>query len=147
MSERNPELYGNDELCRKLLSETVTWAVVGLGDDPSKAAYRVADFLQKQGKKILPIYPRQQVVLGERTYQSLAEAAAEHSIEVVDCFVNSSRVGKVSDEAIAVGAKAVWMQLEITDEEAAARAVDAGLAVVMDRCPAIEWPRLLPADN
>ena len=80
---------------------------------------------------------------GEQGYASLTEAAAAVGrIDVVDCFVNASRVGAVVDEAIAIGAKAVWMQLDVVDEAAAQRARDAGLIVVMDRCPAIEFPKI-----
>ena len=80
---------------------------------------------------------------GERGYATLSDAVFEiGEIEVVDCFVNSTRVGAVVDQAIAIGARAVWLQLDVIDEDAARRARAAGLEVVMDRCPAIEWPRL-----
>ena len=146
MSERDPQLYGTDELALSLLNEAEVWAVVGLGNDPSKAAYRVAAFLQSKGKRIVPVYPRDEMVLGEPTFKTLAEAqAVAGRIDVVDCFVNARRVGSVVDEAIALGLPAVWMQLDIVDEDAAQRAVDQGIAVIMDRCPAIEWPRLIGA--
>lgn len=126
-----------------LKHHTTVWAVVGLGNNPERPAFGVARFLQQQGKRIVPVYPRAETVHGEQGYASLTEAAAAVGpIDVVDCFVNSSRVGAVVDEAIAVGAKAVWMQLEVVDEAAAQRARDAGLMVVMDRCPAIEFPKL-----
>lgn len=127
----------------RLKHDTSVWAVVGLGNNPERPAYRVAKFLQQQGKRIVPVYPRAEEVHGEPGYVSLAEAmAAVGPIDVVDCFVNSSRVGAVVDEAIAVGAKAVWLQLDVIDDAAAQRAQDAGLTVVMNRCPAIEFPQI-----
>lgn len=127
----------------RLKAETRTWAVVGLGNNPERPAFGVARFLQSVGKRIVPVYPRAEEVHGEPGYPSLAAAAAAVGhIDVVDCFVNSSRVGAIVDEAIAIGAAAVWLQLDVIDEAAAQRARDAGLTVVMDRCPAIEFPRL-----
>jgi len=141
---RDPDLYGDDERVRSLLRDTSVWAVVGLSDSQIRPAYGVARMLQAKGKRIVPIHLTARTVHGERGYATLSDAVFEiGEIEVVDCFVNSTRVGAVVDEAIAVGAKAVWMQLDIVDEDAARRARGAGLAVVMDRCPAIEWPRLM----
>ena len=114
-----------------------TWAVVGLGNNPERAAFGVAKLLQDKGHTIIPVYPRAEVVHGEVGYKSLAEIPVQ--VDVVDCFVNSKLVGKVVDEAIAIGAKAVWLQLDVIDEEAVARAQAAGLLTVMDRCPAIEY--------
>ena len=136
-------LYGTDELVEKLLNETSNWAVVGLGADESKPAYGVAKILQQRGKKIIPIHPRAEVVHGENGYRTLTDAIADgHKIDVVDCFVAAKRVGQIVDEAIALKLPAVWMQLEIIDEDAAQRAIDAGIDVIMNRCPAIEWRRL-----
>ena len=144
MSERDPGLYGTDELAVSLLQDAELWAVVGLGTDPDKAAYRVAQVLINKGKRVVAVHPRGESVLGQPGFKTLAEAVAAVGVpDVVDCFVSSGRVGSVVDDAIAVGAKAVWMQLEIIDEAAAARAKAAGIPVIMDRCPAIEWPRLL----
>ena len=128
-----------------LKADTAVWAIVGLGANPERAAYGVALQLQQRfGKRIVPVYPRAEEVHGETGYVSLTEAAAAVGhIDVVDCFVNSNRVGAIVDEAIAIGAGAVWMQLDVIDEAAAQRARDAGLVVVMDRCPAIEFPALL----
>ena len=114
-----------------------TWAVVGLGNNPERAAFGVAKLLQDKGHRIIPVYPRAEEVHGEVGYKTLAEIPEQ--IDVVDCFVNSKLVGKVVDEAIAIGAKAVWLQLDVIDEEAVARAQAAGLLTVMDRCPAIEY--------
>ena len=114
-----------------------TWAVVGLGNNPERAAFGVAKLLQDKGHRIIPVYPRAEVVHGEIGYKTLSEIP--ESVDVVDCFVNSTLVGKVVDEAIAIGAKAVWLQLDVIDNEAIARAQAAGLLTVMDRCPAIEY--------
>ena len=116
-----------------------TWAVVGLGNNPERAAFGVAKLLQDKGHRIIPVYPRAEIVHGETGYKTLA--GIPESIDVVDCFVNSSLVGKVVDEAIAIGAKAVWLQLDVIDHEAIERAQKAGLLTIMDRCPAIEYQR------
>lgn len=140
---RDPDLYGDDDRVRSILRDTSVWAVVGLSDSRIRPAYGVARVLQSRGKRIVPIHLTARTVHGERGYATLADAVFEIGpVDVVDCFVNSSRVGAVVDEAIAVGARAVWMQLDVVDESAARRARDAGLEVVMDRCPAIEWRRL-----
>ena len=113
------------------------WAIVGLGNNPERAAYGVAKVLQNKGHRIIPVYPRAENVHGEVGYKSLSEIPEK--IDVVDCFVNSERVGEIVDQAIAIGAKAVWLQLDVIDEEAVARARAAGLIAIMDRCPAIEY--------
>ena len=141
--DRNPDLYGDDERVRALLAGNGTWAVVGLGNNPERAALGVSKVLQQHGKRIVPVHPRAETVHGEPGYSSLVEAkAAVGKIDVVDMFVNGNRVGREVDAAIAIGAAAVWMQLGVIDEDAARRARDAGLLTVMDRCPAIEWRRL-----
>jgi predicted CoA-binding protein len=114
-----------------------TWAVVGLGNNPDRAAFGIAQLLQNKGHRIIPVYPRAETVHGETGYKTLAEIPTP--VDVVDCFVNSQLVGKVVDEAIAIGAKAVWLQLDVIDHEAVARAINAGLIAIMDRCPAIEY--------
>ena len=117
-----------------------TWAVVGLGNNPERAAFGVAKLLQEKGHRIIPVYPRAETVHGEVGYKTLSEVP--HTIDVVDCFVNSERVGEVVDEAIAIGAKAIWLQLDVIDEAAIARAEAAGLIAIMDRCPAIEYAKV-----
>ena len=114
-----------------------TWAVVGLSSNPDRAAYGVARLLQDKGHHIIPVHPKAETVHGETAYTTLSEIPV--AVDVVDCFVNSQLVGLVVDEAIAIGAKAVWLQLDVIDEEAIARAQAAGLLTVMDRCPAIEY--------
>jgi predicted CoA-binding protein len=136
----SPDLFGSPETVSRVLDSTTMWFVVGLGNNPDRDAYGIARLLQSRGKRIVPIYPRAEVVHGEQGYATIAEAAAAVGPpDVVDMFVRSDRVGPFVDEAIAVGAKAIWMQLGVVDANAAKRAVDAGLDVVMDNCPAIAW--------
>lgn len=122
------------------------WAVVGCSPDPMRASHGVSRTLIRHGYEMIPIYPQETVIHGMRTFPDLAAAAAsrppESPIEVVDIFRASHRAGQHVDEAIAIGAKAVWLQLEVWDEAAAERAAAAGLLVVMDRCPAIDLPLL-----
>ena len=131
-----------DEVVARVLRDGETWAVVGLSDDRSRAAWGVARFLQSRGKRVVPVHPRAPVVHGEQGYRRLADVP--FPVDVVDVFRRSSGAGQHVDEAVAAGARAVWMQLGVVDEEAAARGRAAGLDVVMDRCPVIEWPRLGP---
>jgi predicted CoA-binding protein len=126
----------------RVLDDTEVWAVVGLGDDVTRTAYSIAKFLQSQGKRIVPVHPRapfEPGVLGEPGYRTLAEIPFH--VDVVDIFRRSQDAGRFADEAIAIEAGAVWFQLGVIDAEAAQRAADAGLDVVMDTCPKIEWPR------
>lgn len=114
-----------------------TWAVVGLSNNEFRAAYSVAELLKETGHRIVPVHPKAEDVHGEKGYASLKEIP--FPIDVVDLFVNSSLAGSVVDEAIEIGAKAVWLQLDVIDEAAIARARSAGLLAVMNRCPAIEY--------
>ncbi|MDP9219791.1 MAG: CoA-binding protein [Actinomycetota bacterium] len=129
----------------RLLRSPGTWAVVGLSQDRSRDAYSIAALLQRLGQRIIPVHPRAVEVHGEAGYRTLAEIPDGEQVDVVDCFVNSTRVGRVVDDAIAererLGISAIWMQLGVVDEAAAERARAAGLEVVMDACPAIEAPR------
>jgi predicted CoA-binding protein len=129
-----------DDDVRTILTEYRRWAVVGCSPDPARASHRVARFLQKHGYRVIPVNPAVSEVVGERCYPSLAEIP--EPVEVVDVFRRSSLAGAHVDEAIEAGARAVWLQLGVIDEAAAERARAAGLRVVMDRCPAIELPRL-----
>ncbi|WP_329548911.1 CoA-binding protein [Streptomyces sp. NBC_01356] len=134
-------MYGDSATIRKILTELGdTWAVVGLSTNQRRAAYGVADVLQRFGKRIVPVHPKAETVLGEKGYPSLE--AIPFQVDVVDVFVNSALAGPVADEAAAIGAKAVWYQLDVIDEAAYERTRAAGLDMVMDRCPAIEIPRL-----
>jgi len=125
-----------------VLAQSKTWAIVGLRDNPTRPAYVIARFLQDQGKRIVPVHQHVQDVHGEVGYRSLKEIP--FPVDVVDVFVNSSRAGRVADEAIEIGAKAVWFQVGVVDQQAAQRVENAGLAMVMNRCPLIDWRRLGP---
>ncbi|MFI6475845.1 CoA-binding protein [Streptomyces sp. NPDC050516] len=134
-------MYGDQETIRKIFTETGnTWAIVGLSTNPHRAAHGVADVLQRYGKRIVPVHPKAETVHGEQGYPTLD--SIPFKIDVVDVFVNSDLAGAVADEAVAIGAKAVWFQLGVVDEDAYDRTRAAGLDMVMDRCPAIEIPRL-----
>ena len=131
-----------DEEIAQLLTEARTIAVIGASDRASRPSYGVMRFLQNHGYRVLPVNPQitGEHVLGEFVWRELAQIGVP--IDIVDIFRRPDAVADAVDQAIFVGAKAVWMQLGVVDEEAAARAEAAGLKVVMDRCPAIEIPRL-----
>ncbi len=123
-----------------MLRECDTWAVVGLSGDPGRTAYSIAAFLQQIGKRIVPIHPDAPVVLGEQGYATLSDVP--FPVDVVDVFRRSEHAGQFADEAVSVGAKGVWFQMGVLDHEAFARTVAAGVPMVMDVCPKVEWPRL-----
>jgi predicted CoA-binding protein len=129
-----------DEVIRSVLEGTRTWAVVGCSPDPSRDSNRIARMLQSRGYRVIPVNPACDELLGERCYPSIGEIPEQ--VDVVDIFRRADQAGAHVDEAIEIGASAVWMQLGVIDHEAAERARAAGLKVVMDRCPAIEMPRL-----
>jgi predicted CoA-binding protein len=131
-----------DEDIAQLLRETRTIALVGASDNPGRASYGVMKFLQDQGYRVIPVNPRitGEHVHGEFVWRELAQIG--EPIDLVDIFRNSEDAAAAVDEAIAVGAKAVWMQLGVINEGAAAKAEAAGLKVVMDHCPKIEFARL-----
>ncbi|KAB2351625.1 CoA-binding protein [Actinomadura rudentiformis] len=134
------DAYADLTVIRRLLNETKTWAFVGLGDNPGREVHTQARLLQQRGKRIIPVHPAGRTVLGEQGYASLADIpASERPIDVVGVYRRAEHAGAVVDEAIAAGAKAVWLPLDVIDEAAAKRAQEAGLDVVMDRCPAVEW--------
>ena len=128
------------ETVARLLTTPGRWAVVGLSAKKWRTAYSIALLLQRRGMEIIPIHPSAEEVHGAKGYARLADVPGP--IDVVDVFVRSELAGDVVDQAIAVGAGAVWLQLGVVDEEAASRATAAGLDVVMDTCPAIEVSRL-----
>jgi uncharacterized protein len=124
---------------RFMLTECDTWAVVGLSGDPSRTAYRIAEFLQERGKRIVPVHPAAPTVLGAQGYPTLADVPV--AIDVVDVFRRSAAAGEFADQAVDVGARGVWFQLGVIDHDAFERTRAAGVPMVMDTCPAIEWPR------
>lgn len=123
----------------RLLTLPGRWAVLGLSANTARPAYGVSAYLQALGHDIVPVHPRSETVHGAQGYPSLTDVPGR--IDVVDLFVNSARVSPLIDEAIAVGARAVWLQLGVTDPEAEERARAAGLDVVVDTCPKIEGRR------
>jgi predicted CoA-binding protein len=131
--------WQDPESVRFMLDDCDTWAVVGLSGDPSRTAYEIAALLQRRGKRIVPIHPTAPVVLGEQGYATLADVP--FPIDVVDVFRRSEAAGEFADQAVAVGARGVWLQLGVVDEAAFTRTVAAGVPMVMDTCPAIEWRR------
>ena len=130
-----------DEDIRALLEETRTIAMIGASDRPDRASNGVMKFLQGQGYRVIPINPSitGEHIHGEFVFRELSQI---EKVDIVDIFRNSEAAGEAVDQAIEHGAKAVWMQLGVINEAAAARAEAAGLKVVMDRCPKIEIPRL-----
>ncbi|NHC23748.1 CoA-binding protein [Nocardioides sp. IC4_145] len=131
--------WQDPEAVRFMLDDCETWAVVGLSGDPGRTAYQIAQLLQQRGKRIVPVHPSAETVLGEQGYATLADVP--FPIDVVDVFRRSEAAGEFADQAVAVGAKAVWFQLGVVDEAAFERTSAAGVPMVMDTCPAIEWRR------
>jgi predicted CoA-binding protein len=132
-----------DDDVRTMLTSTKTWAVVGCSPDPARDSHRIAAMLQQRGFTIVPVNPRETTILGEPCYPSVSDIPADVAVDVVDVFRRADQAGAHVDEAIArPGVKGVWLQLGVIDPEAAQRARRAGLLVAMDRCPAIELPRL-----
>ena len=127
---------------RACLQPGLTIAVVGLSPKPHRDSYRVSQYMQAQGYHIVPINPSATEVLGERSFATLTEAAAQIRIDVVNCFRNADDIPPIAQEAVAIGAKGLWMQLGIVNEAAAQTARDAGLHVVQDRCIKVEHARM-----
>ena len=123
----------------RMLDDGETWAVVGLSGDPSRTAYSIARLLQQRGKRIVPVHPAAPVVHGEQGYATLADIP--FPVDVVDVFRRSDAAGDFADQAVAIGAGGVWFQLGVVDHEAYERTRAAGVPMVMDACPAIEWRR------
>jgi predicted CoA-binding protein len=135
--------WRDPEVIKRLLTTPATWAVVGLSANTKRTAYGIGRYLRDQlGMRIVPVNLRGEDALGEQGYLRLADVPG--SVQVVDCFVNSQRVGAVVDQAIAekdrLGIEAVWLQLGVIDQAAAERARAVGLDVVMNTCPAMEAP-------
>ena len=139
--------WQDPEAIRFMLEDCKVWAVVGLSGDTSRTAYSIAALLQERGKQIVPIHPAAAsdeglVVLGEKGFATLADVP--FPIDVVDVFRRSEAAGEFADQAVEVGARAVWFQLGVIDADAFDRTVAAGVPMVMDTCPAIEWRRRRP---
>jgi len=132
----------NDQTIRDVLTRTRRIALVGASDRPDRPSYGVMKYLLDQGYEVIPVSPKLagKTLLGQQGYASLADVPGE--IDMVDVFRNSEAAWGVAQEAIAVGAKTLWLQLGVINEQAAVLAQDAGMTVIMDRCPKIEMPRL-----
>jgi len=128
--------WQDPDAIRRLLAADV-WAVVGLSGDPARSAYAVAASLQSRGKRIVPVHPATPVVLGEQGYATLADIP--FAVDVVDVFRRSSAAGEFADQAVATGAGGVWFQLGVRDAAAYDRTAAAGVPMVMDTCPVLEW--------
>lgn len=142
----NIEINDPEAISDVLLNPT-TWAVVGLSGNTGRTAYRIARWLNEHLQHtIIPVHPSAETVLGEQGYATLADIPDGTQVDVVDCFVRSALVGDIVDQAIdekdRLGIQLVWLQLGVVDEHAAGRALAAGLEVVMDTCPKIEYPRI-----
>jgi hypothetical protein len=125
------EINGSETI-KKVLEDCTTIAVVGLSSDPGRPSYGVASYMRRRGYKVIPVNPNESEVFGDKAYASLADVPGK--IDLVDIFRRSTEAGHAVDEAIAIGAKAVWLQEGVIDHAAAKRAQVAGLLVVMDRC-------------
>ena len=129
----------DEDTIRFMLEDCQTWAVVGLSGNPHRTAFRIAEFLQAHGKRIVPIHPDAPTVLDEQGFATLADVPFD--IDVVDVFRRSSAAGDFADQAVAIAARGVWFQLGVVDHDAFRRTTEAGVPMVMDTCPKIEWPR------
>jgi uncharacterized protein len=130
---------------RRILATSKVIAVVGLSADWFRPSYFAAKYMQEHGYRVIPVNPRYEAILGERCYKSLRDIPEK--VDIVDVFRRTGDVGPIADEAIAIGAKVLWQQLGVRNEDAAARAEAAGLAAVMDRCVKIEHARILGGLN
>ena len=147
MEDARDPAWSDPDVAERILRSFRVWAVVGCSSRPWRASFGVLRYLLSQGYGVVPINPKETVVHGKLAYPDLRSVPADPRapIEVVDLFRRSDLVMPHVDEAIEIGAKAIWMQLEVWNEEAAQRAADAGLLVVMDRCPAIDPPQVIGA--
>src|ERR1700756_1871443 len=141
MADREPIPY-SDQQIRRILETVRTIAMVGASSNWNRPSYFAMKYLQGKGFRVIPVNPRAagETILGETVYASLSEIPVK--VDMVDVFRNSEAAGPLADEAIRIGAKIIWMQLGVRNDAAAARAEAAGLRVVMNRCPKIEYSRL-----
>lgn len=144
MADTSPTLHYPDEMIRRILRETKSIAMVGASDKPDRPSFIVFKYLKERGYRMIPVNPAMagKTILGETVYARLADLP--EPVDMVEIFRNSQAAGPITDEAIALTQKpkVLWMQLSVRNDEAAARAEAAGLTVIMDRCPKIEFGRL-----
>ncbi len=131
-----------EDALRALLREAKTIAVVGLSPKAWRPSHQVADYLQRAGYRIVPVNPRHDTLLGQKSYPGLRAARADHVIDVVDVFRRRELVGPIVDEAIAIQPRLIWLQLGVVDETAPPRAATAGIPLVMDRCLMVDHQAL-----
>lgn len=139
-ADRNPD----DDALRVLLERARRIAVVGLSPKPHRDSHRIARYLIERGYEVVPVYPREQTILGRPVHRRIQDI--EGGVDLVDVFRRSSELGAVTDDALAAGAPALWFQLDCVDEASAARAREKGALVVMDRCIMVDHARLLGGD-
>ena len=136
----------DDDVIRRIMTKTKTIALVGASKNTDRASNHVMSTLQQMGYKVIPINPglakQESILHGEQVYPDLESVASKFNVDMVDVFINSKNAGQFVDEAIKIGAKSVWLQIGVIDEETGKRAISAGLDCVMDACPLIEGPRL-----
>ena len=130
----------SDTVIHDILANPKTIAVVGCSPDPDRDSHTIAALFKAKGHRIIPVNPTSKEILGERCYASVRDIPEK--VDMVDVFRRPEFVDSIADDAIAVGAKILWLQLDVINEPAAAKAQNAGITVVMDRCPAIEYRRL-----
>ncbi len=145
MTELVADPWSDPTVAERILRSYRVWAVVGCSSKPWRASFGVSRYLIRQGYDVIPVHPRETEIHGRQAYRDLASIPAEPQVEVVDLFRRSELVLPHVEEAIAIGAKAVWMQLDVWNQEAAELAAHAGLLVVMNRCPAIDHPAMIGA--
>lgn len=137
----------SDNNLRQILQNAHTIAVVGHSDKPYRTSYQIAQYLRQAGYTVLPVNPAVAEIDGEKSYASLKDIDANTKIDIVNVFRRSEYLADVVENAIAVGAKVVWAQLGVVDDQAARRAEEAGLTIIMDECIKVEHRRLLVANN
>ena len=135
-------IINDDAGIKEILNTSKTIAVVGCSSNPERPAHYVPKFLQAMGHRIIPVNPQEKEILGEKCYASLRDIT--EPVDMVDCFRRAEAIPEIAEDAIAINAKVLWAQLDIINRDAAKLASDAGLKVVMDRCPVPEYLRLFP---
>lgn len=135
------ETLNEQELINRVLQETKVMAIVGLSDKPHRASYQVAEYMMNRGFSIVPVNPRCSEILGQKSYARLEDIPV--AVDMVDCFRRSEEMPGLAHSAVSIRAKSLWMQLDIINHNAKNIAEQGGLSVVMDRCPKIEYARLI----